>query len=88
LDGVKGEFQPVGNPNLVVDGAKIVLYGLLGDGKVLANFRFWQPSSKQLMMLFSRRVNVSTGRGGLFGRASGGFVIVETCLSGNHFSPS
>ena len=32
VDGVKDEFQPVGNPNLVVDGAKMVLYGLLGDG--------------------------------------------------------
>jgi len=39
--------------------------------------RLCQLSIKQLMMLFSRRVNVSTGRGGLLGRASRGFAIVE-----------
>jgi hypothetical protein len=37
VDGVKDEFQPVRNPHLVVDGAKMVLYGLLGDGEVRAN---------------------------------------------------
>ncbi len=38
VDGVKDEFQPVRNPDLIVDGAKMVLYGLLGDGEVRANF--------------------------------------------------
>jgi hypothetical protein len=38
MDGVKYEFQPVVNPNLIVDGVKMVLYGLLGNGEVRANF--------------------------------------------------
>ena len=38
MDSVENEFQAVGNPDLIVDGAKMVLYGLLGDGKVRADF--------------------------------------------------
>jgi len=38
MDGVKDEFQPVGNPDLIVDGAEMVLYGLLRNGKVSAEF--------------------------------------------------
>ena len=38
MDSVKDEFQPVGNSHLIVDSAKMVLYGLLGDGEVRANF--------------------------------------------------
>ena len=38
MDGVKYEFQPVVNPDLIVDGVKMVLYGLLGEREVGADF--------------------------------------------------
>src|SRR5208337_1266647 len=40
------------------------------------------------MMVFSRRVKVSTGRRGFSGVASRSFAIVETCLLGIHVSPA
>ena len=38
MNGVEDKFQPVGNPDLIVNSAKMVLDGLLGDGKVGADF--------------------------------------------------
>ena len=38
MNGVEREFQPVGDPDLIVDAAKVVLYGLLSDGEVRAYF--------------------------------------------------
>ena len=38
MDGVKDQFQAVGNPDLIVDGAEMVLDRLLGDRKVGADF--------------------------------------------------
>jgi len=38
MDGVKDEFQPVGNPNLIVDDAEMVLNGLLSNGELRADF--------------------------------------------------
>jgi hypothetical protein len=37
MDSVKDQFQPVGNPDLIVDVAKMVLYGLLRDGELRAD---------------------------------------------------
>jgi hypothetical protein len=31
MDGIEDKFQPVGNPDLIVNGAKMILDGLLGD---------------------------------------------------------
>ncbi len=38
MNGVKGEFEPIGNTELIKDVVQVVLYSLLRDEHLLGNF--------------------------------------------------
>ena len=38
MDGIEGQFEAIGNAELVEDIVKVVFYGLLADKELLADF--------------------------------------------------
>ena len=52
MDGVKSEFQAIGNAKFVKDVVEVIFYGLLGDEELFADFFVAEALGDQLNDLF------------------------------------
>ena len=89
MDGVEGEFEAVGNAELVEDIVQVVLDGLLGDEKFFADFLVAEALGDELDDFFfavaeQRLFAARAGLGG-FGEGFhdlGGHAIIEPDFAG------
>ena len=88
VDGVKDQFQTVGNSHLIVNRAEVVLHGLLGNGKVGADFPV-SPALHQVaddgLLPVGQGID---GAGWVGGTRLQSFAMAATCRLGIHVSPS